>query len=387
MRAQAAGNDSLVSVAAIAAALGFALAASRSPALWGSDSFAYAVRTQIVAGVPSDRAVATTQAFLRTLPHPERYAGVMNDLPLNDRPYWRLFSVRRVYPTIAAALWRRRGFAALPDVSLISYAAAILATFWLVLPIATRMLALLAAVGFGALAFSFANAALTDMTAVLFLIVALGALLRYLRTPNASLLVLYAIALGLLTFTRPVPYLVLFAAAASLGVAILRRLRETARAALGLTLCAIAWCVGLAVAARLQRVPDFWSVMAHLQRHWTGAVPSSHGALTAWWRSQSLAVARDWVQYHVISIWPLVAAIGFVIRVRDPRFAALSGVWCAGIVSIALNPDPYALARTVLLPSFPVLLCGAAGLAALPFERGRTSERKPRLAARPTHFL
>jgi hypothetical protein len=377
-------SSSLASLVVVVAALIFAAAASRTPPIWGSDSFVYAVRAQLIAGVPQREAVASTRAFLRTLPNAQDNAS--NSLPLNEQPGWRLFTVRRVYSLLAAALWGRRGFAALPEISILSYACAIVAMFWLASSVVTKEIACAAAIAFGALSFRWANAALTDMTAELFLVVALGALCRYLSTPRLPLLVVYAISTGLLTFTRPIPYLLFFAAAAPLSSALLRRDAAGTRAGVRLVVVALAWCVSLAIAAAALRVPSFWSQLAHLHDYWTGTIVRSVRALTLWWAGTTFAIARDWLLYDAPFVWPLLGVAGLLVRMRDARFCALFGMWCAGFVSIALNPDPYAMPRTVMLPALPALLCGVAGLIAIPLARRRAGHGA-RLTARPTIFL
>jgi hypothetical protein len=369
MRAALSGG-SLALVAAFVAAMLFGIAASRAPTLWGTDSFVYAVRMQLFAGVPAGDAVATTRTFLRTLPDPQDSPA--NGGPLDKQLGWRLFSVRPVYSLLAAPVWDWRGFAALPDVSIVSYTCAIVALFWLASSIVPEVLAFFVAVAFGALAFGWANAGLTDMTAMFFLVVALGALCRYLSSGRPLLLVIYALATGLLTFTRPIPYIILAAAVASLINGLLRRDAVLTRTAVRLVFVAAVWCAALTVAAATLRVPSLWAMVRHLHDYWTGTAVHSPRELISWWIGATLVIARDWLLHDAAFVWPLLGIAGLVVRSRDARFCALFGAWCAGFLSIALNPDAYAAARTVVLPSLPVVLCGIAGLITVSLERWRT---------------
>ncbi len=376
-----------------------AFAAARTPlrrpgahlAPWEPDSFDYAIRMLMLRGAPFERAHAEARAFFATtaVGRDPDYAPLF---ALAEPQWWRLFAPRQVYPALAALLYPRRGFQALVDVPRIAYVlgapllyryvrrfaspgAALLATGWYLRSAEVR----------GVAAF-----ALTDAPALLFWTAALDRATVVARTGRGWPAL--ALAIGALSFTRPLPYLPLGAGAALALAGALRG--ERAALARGAGIGALAALATAAVVGVLMRA-GMPSTAAHLARvraqqagetsAWTrrldrmaapfGLADTPSRSLAQWYASAVALSTATSVYFAARPVVPVVALAALVAARREPAAVLALGAVAGGAAGIVGDPIPLGMQRTVVLPLYPVFAAGLGlaldGLLALARARRR----------------
>jgi hypothetical protein len=268
----------------------------------------------------------------------------------------KVFENRVLYPWIAGLLLPASGFRALFIVSALSYIAFGLALYWLLLAFGRPGFA----IGITAVALlwpltrSVAASDLTDMLAMVWWTLSLGALVRWLREPKPDYLWLLALAAALLTLTRPTPYLILLPAiAASL-------LRRSWRPVLASSTACIAFLVTAAAT-------HAYGISEQLRWVYTHRAGSDGTPYAVWYRSALSETLRAALSASVKSIVPVAAVIAAAYgiartQLRD-EFIVLLVAAAACCIAIPFNPVPFALARVVGLPLVPVFCAIAQGLA------------------------
>ncbi|MEA2666371.1 MAG: hypothetical protein QOI11_3315 [Candidatus Eremiobacteraeota bacterium] len=365
----------------IAAAL--ALAAARTPprdrarlAPWDPDSFDYAIRMLRRRGLSFADARARARAFFATtaVGNDPQYAPLF---ALDEPEWWRLFSPRWIYPALAAALYPRHGFDALVIVPRIAYVlnapllyrylrrfasppAAGLATLWYLRAPQVRHVA---------------SFAMTDAPALLFWTATLDAATRVAREGRGWTAL--AGAIGLLSFTRPLPYLPLGAGAALLLSGALRRERRALVRGGGITL--LAGLATGAVIAVLVRA-GMPQTSAHLARvraaqaadrsAWArrlqdaarpfGLADEPHHSLGRWYASAVALTSATSLYHAACAVVPPLALGVLLRRWRRPEAALALGAIAGSTGGILGDPVPLGSSRTVVLPLFPVFAAGLA---------------------------
>jgi hypothetical protein len=270
----------------------------------------------------------------------------------------KVFENRVLYPWFVALLLPAFGFRALFVVSALSYLAFGLALYWLLRAFGRPGLA--AAFAIVALLWpltrSVAASDLTDMLAMVWWTLALGALLRWMRDARADYLWLLGVAAVLLTLTRPTPYLIILPAAA---VALLRRSWSPL----------IVSCFAAAAFALTAIATRAYGIMEQLYWVYTHR-PGSDAATPfgAWYRSALVETIRASVVQAVKSVAPLAAVAAAIYgiartQLRDEFIVLLVAVG-ACCIAIPFNPVPFALGRVVALPLIPVFCAIAQALVA-----------------------
>lgn len=148
-----------------------------------------------------------------------RYRALVDLDPSVSFKRSKIFENRLLYPFVVGMAMSAAGFRALFLVNAAAYVAFGAALFWMLC--AFKRSALAFALTILALALPLVRAAassdLTDMLAMLWWVIALGALLRLSRESRPWLLAVLAVSSALLALTRPTPYLVVLPALA-LGI-------------------------------------------------------------------------------------------------------------------------------------------------------------------------
>lgn len=379
-------------------ATALALAAARVPlrdpdphAPWVPDSFDYAIRMLMRRGLTFADARAQAREFFATtaVGRDPQYAPLF---ALDEPEWWRLFAPRWVYPALAAALYPRRGFAALVLVPRAAYvlqapllyrylrrfagpSAAALATLWYLGAPQVRHVAAFA---------------MTDAPAMLFWTATLDAATGVARTGRGWAALAGAIAL--LSFTRPLPYLPLSAGAALLLAGALRRDRRALLRGGGITLLAgLATGAVIAVLVRAG-MPDSAEHLARVRAaqaaddtEWAcrlreaarpfGLADEPRHSLGRWYAG-AVALTTATSFYHAARALVPPFALGVLLRrSRRPEVVLALGAIAGSAGGILGDPLPLGSSRTVVLPLFPVFAAGLAlaldGLFALARARRR----------------
>jgi hypothetical protein len=364
----------------IAAALAFAAARTplRDPdphAPWVPDSFDYAIRMLMRRGLPFEAARAQARAFFATtaVGTDPRYAPLFARA---EPEWWRLFAPRWIYPALAAALYPRHGFAALVVVPRLAYVleapllyryvrrfssppAAALATLWYLRAAQVRHVA---------------GLALTDAPALLFWTAGLDAAAHVARAGRGWTAL--AGAIGLLSFTRPLPYLPLGAGAALVLNGALRRDGTAALRGGGITLLAgLATAAVLAVLVRAG-MPETAAHLASVRAAqaaddtaWArrlreevarplGLADEPHHSLGRWYASAAALTAATALYHAGRAVVPPLATLALARRWRRPEVALALGAIAGSAGGILGDPLPLGSARTVVLPLYPIFAAG-----------------------------
>lgn len=269
----------------------------------------------------------------------------------------KVFENRVLYPWIVGLLLPLSGFRALFVVSALSYVAFGLALYWLLLALGRPAFA----IGFTVIAMllpltrSVAATDLTDMLAMVWWTLALGALLRWLRAPQPDYLWILGAAAALLTLTRPTPYLIL---APAIAVAWLRRSWAPVFAS----------CTAVLAFLVTAAATHAYGISEQLRWVYTHRPENDSTPFAAWYRSSLLLTLRAAAIGMVKSIAPLAALAAAIYGIartelRD-EFIVLLIAAAACCIAIPFNPVPFALARVVGLPLIPVFCAIAQGFAA-----------------------
>lgn len=268
----------------------------------------------------------------------------------------KVFENRVLYPWVVGLLLPVYGFRALFVVSALSYIAFGLALYWLLrafgrpaFAIGLTIVALL-----WPLTRIVAASDLTDMLAMVWWTVSLGALVRWLREPKPDYLWLLGVAAALLTLTRPTPYLIIVPAIAA---ALLRRSWSPV----------LASCTAVVAFLVTAAVTHAYGISEQLRWIYTHRPDNDTTPFAVWYRSALLETVRATIVGSVKSIVPIAAivAAGYGIartQLRD-EFIVLIAAAAACCIAIPFNPVPFALARVVALPLVPVFCAIALGIA------------------------
>lgn len=358
-------------LAALLVLIGAAAALALRPPWWPPDGYNYAIRTQVFHGESFGQARSKAQAFYANTEFGRnpRYARLFRG---TGKPqYWNLFAVRLLYPALASLFWDRAGFYSLIDVSLGAFVLCGLMIYGLCRQFGPPFLALAGTLAFVAFpkTWLYAHAALTDMLATAFVALTLLALCRWIATGKRSAFVVFCIACGALTATRPIPYIVLSAALLAGFAAALSGRRRLARSAGIAAAVAAVYCVAIVIALRVLRAPGLEWMLHDQQATWQRLYHVPIGALGPWYVHALAITLRSYGGYLLVMLIPLLAIYGIVRRWREPVVAVLAGAWLASLISAAFNPVPSEVIRTENLPALPALIPAAVLGVSLAYER------------------
>lgn len=268
----------------------------------------------------------------------------------------QVFANRVLYPLITGMLLPAAGFRALFLVNAAAYGAFGVALFWMLCAFRRPEIAIALSLVALALPLVRATAAsdLTDMLAMLWWAIALGALLRLARATTPQMLLTLAISSALLALTRPTPYLVVLPAFA---LAIVR----------GAWMPLIASFGGVVAYGAVAVSTHAYGVSEQLRWVYDHRPKATDVSFSAWYRSSLLESIRYAVAETVRAVVPLVMIAAAVYGLRRHRtragMAVLLAAAIACLIAIPFNPVPSSFARVVMLPLIPVF-CGIAQCAA-----------------------
>jgi hypothetical protein len=278
----------------------------------------------------------------------------------------KIFENRLLYPWIVGMALPVAGFRALFLVNAAAYVAFGLALFWMLGAFRRDAVGLVLTIIVLALPLVRDAAAsdLTDMPAMLWWTLALGALLRLARVPSASMLTLLAVSSALLALTRPTPYLVVLPA---LALGIVRAYWMPLAASLG----------GVAAYAIVAVLTHAYGVSEQLRWVYEHRPSASHLPFALWYRASLLGSVRYVIVETVRMVIPLVVIAGAIygmLRANTrAQMAVLAAAAIACLVAVPFNPVPSSFGRVVLLPLIPVFCAIAqcagealAGISAAP---------------------
>jgi hypothetical protein len=260
----------------------------------------------------------------------------------------KVFENRVLYPWVVGMALGVAGFRALFLVNAAAYVAFGLCMLWMLCAFKRPWLAFVLTLV--ALALPQIRAAassdLTDMLAMVWWALALGALLRLSRTTRNADLTVLAISSALLALTRPTPYLVVFPA---LIIAVVR----ASWAPLVASLPSVAAFAATAIATHAYGISE--------QLHWVyDHRPDARRSIefSQWYRSALLSSIRFVAVQTVRSVVPLVMIIAAAYGLRRsstrPEMAVLAAAGIACLAAVPFNPVPGSFARVLLLPLIPV---------------------------------
>lgn len=325
---------------------------------WAEDGYTYSIRMQMDRGVTYETARANSRTWFAdkqpmTDPRFRKYANA----PYPE--YWELFSIRTLYPWLAAQLPQSLGMRALLVVSNAAYVAFAGALFLIclmyVVPEAAALVTL--CVALLPIVRLYGSASLTDMLAAALWGFTLLFMCRFIATRHAGWITAYAAAAALMTLARPIPYIPLCSAAALLVWALAARDRSLAAASYELGGIALLLCGAVAVMSANAHAPSFVWILQHLR---AGSRLAVHASLWQWYLVRVTAVAGG----TIVALFAAAAApLGFAflfLRRKQPETALYVGAIGSTLLTIALNPVFSDIERVIVLPLLPV---AAAGLA------------------------
>lgn len=269
----------------------------------------------------------------------------------------KVFENRVLYPWVVGMALPLAGFRALFLVNAAAYVAFGLALFWMLLAFRGPALALGLTLIALALPLTRAIAAsdLTDMVAMVWWAIALGALLRLARgTATRQMLAVLAVSSALLALTRPTPYLVVLPA---LALGIVRAMWTPLLASLA----------GVVAYGAVAAATHAYGVSEQLRWVYDHRPNATDASFSAWYRSSLFGSIRYVVVEGVRTIVPLLmtaaALYGLMRRATRAEMWVLAAAGVACLVAIPFNPVPSSFARVVLLPLIPVFCAIAQSVA------------------------
>ena len=322
------------------------------------DGLVYARYAARDGGAPDRDATLRARAFYEKTPlmSVPRYRELIELAPSVAFEKSRIFGNRVLYPWVVSLLLPAVGFRALFVVSAVSYVLFGAALFWMLTAFGRPWIA--AAISIVALLLpltrQLAASDLTDMFAAVWWTVSLGALLRLLRAPQRSMLIVLAVASVLLVLTRPTPYLVVLPAIA-LGVV------------RGAWLPLAASMAGVVAFAAVAAATHAFGAAEQLRWVYSHEPSPVAGGITAWYKGALLSTVRFTLSEAVRTVVPaaLVALLLYAwgrLRLRD-EMAVLAVAGLACLLAIFFNPVPSSIPRVVAFPLIPVF-CAIAQAAA-----------------------
>ena len=352
---------------------------------WTPDTYDYAIRMLMRRGLSQAEATERATAFFAPAwPGKEKHAkGAFRGEPM----WWTLFAPRLVYPALAAALFPRRGFAALNDVPAASYVAGAVALYGFLRRFGDRTSAVALTLWYlrQSAARDVAVRALSDSTAMLLWIASLDAMVEI--ADEGTGWVRYAGLVSALSFTRPLPYLPLAAGGVLALSGVVRGDGARVRAGAGIT--ALALGCAFAVAAVLARA-GAPSMRQHLERvrELQGAEGDSvrlrrfaaafglqddpAHSMARWYAGRVALTVAASVKYATFAVVPLIALPGLA-RPHRNAVPLLIGALLGGLAGCVADPEPASSRRTIVLPLFPVFAAGCV----LALARLKRSKREP----------
>lgn len=362
--------------------LGVALALyALSKPTFSPDGVIYARMMLADRGVPTARARSQVRAFYLMMPiarNPRYRPFLINERLGMFTSTAKPFGSRVLYPLAAAGLYPFDHLRALVAVSAIAYVAGTLLMYWLLLAFCTPFVSALGATMFASAPIirDLSGAALTDMLAICFLVLAFAAMIRYAMRGGNGYLGLALCAEVAVSLTRPLPYVPLGAAAA-LALYALAFYRDAVllrRAAVLFVVALLAWgAYGVAQVAT--HTPSLSSHLHWLynaaKTHWVyessrPLSPAEQHSFAAWYAHQIAFVAKGWVKSLIVSVYPLVAliacAFGLYAGRRNPAAAIFAGGILACCIGIFANPIEPELRRLIEAPATIGVVGGIAML-------------------------
>ena len=316
-----------------------------------ADGIVYARFAARDAGYSEREATLAARSFYERTPlmQSPRYRALVEIDPAVSFERSRVLASRVLYPWTAGILLPLLGFRSLFIVSAASYVAFGLALFWMLGAFKRILLAAIFCLIVLSLPLvrTIAASDLTDMLALLWWTLGLGALLRGLQDSRAIWPAALAIASVLLTLTRPTPYLILLPAITASVVGGTRML----------LLAAFSSVVTFAADALATHAYGAGEQLRWIYTHSPGAntrIPAG-----TWYRTALASTARFTIVEAIRSIAPLLAIVAFALGLRDKQTRApmlvLLTAALACLISIPLNPVPSSVTRVVFLPLIPVI--------------------------------
>lgn len=268
----------------------------------------------------------------------------------------KVFENRVLYPWVVGMALRAAGFRALFLVNAAAYVAFGLALFWMLGAFRRPVFALILTLVALATPIVRATAAsdLTDMLALLWWALALGALLRLTNASRAPVLAVLAIAAALLALTRPTPYLVVLPAIVLAFVG-------------GGWAPLVASFSGVAAFAVVAAATHAYGISEQLRWVYDHRATVTNESFSQWYRGALKDSVRFVLIQTVRTVVPLVMIAAAAYGLSRTRSRAQMAVLCAAgiacLIAVPFNPVPSSLPRVVLLPLIPVF-CGIAQCAA-----------------------
>lgn len=325
------------------------------------DGYDYATVMLMDRGIPYAQARQQAQDFYEH----QSVATIPDEAPwLRGKPeYWNLFSVRRIDPWVASLLYPYRGFSALTDVSRVAYVVTAMLTVLLVAQFAPLWLGVLFSIGLSLFMpwRQIGCDALTDAPAVALMTATLLAGALAMVRPTLWRIVAFAALCGALTFTRPIPY-VLLGAGIVAGIAAPRDGdRRRLSAAAWITGIAALWVVAIEAALVHAHAPSFRWIVADTYAHFVerGYAPP-HEGLRLFFLHEEATIAWHAIVKGLLAVVPALALVGAVLRRRHPAAPLLAGAAAAAWLGALVDPDRFDVVRCIVLPVAPVLMAFAA---------------------------
>jgi hypothetical protein len=363
-----------------AVAIVFVFASILKHPVYTPDGIVYARFAARDAGYSERDATLAARAFYDHTPmmNSPRYRALIELDPSVSFARSQVFDNRVLYPWVAGMALAAAGFRSLFLVNAGAYVAFGLAVFWMLC--AFRRPAIAVVLSLIALALPLVRAAaasdLTDMLAMVWWAISLGALLRLTRRSHPQTLAVLALSSVLLALTRPTPYLVVLPA---LALGVMRASWAPLIASLG----GVAVYVGVALATHAYGISE---QLRWVYEHRPDSSRQSFGA----WYGSSIAASIRWLAVQavrtVVPVAMLLAAVYGLWRARmRTDMAVLVAACVACLIAVPFNPVPSSFGRVVVLPLVPVF-CAITQCVVEALERAsaalpETVPRNERLAA------
>lgn len=346
------------------AALVFLFASVLKHPVYTPDGSVYARFAARDAGYSDRDATAAEKAFYggTALMQNPRYREIVDLAPDVWFARSHVFVNRILYPWIVGMAMGVAGLRALFLVNAGAYVAFGLAMYWMLLAFKRPVPAF--ALSLVALALpqvrGAAGSDLTDMLAMLWWVLSLGALLRLSRETRPAMLFVLAVSGALLALTRPTPYLVVLPA---IAIGIVRASWAPLLASLG----------SVAAYAIVAALTHAFGISEQLRWIYGNLPNGTKASFAAWYASAFLSSVRFVAVETVRTIVPLLAIVAAIYGVWHPRtrapMAVLAAAGIACLIAVPFNPVPSSFARVLLLPLIPVFCAMAQCLAEVALEK------------------
>jgi len=331
------------------AALAFLFASVLKHPVYTPDGSVYARFAARDAGYSDREGTAVEKAFYggTAMMQSPRYREIVDLAPDVWFARSHVFVNRVLYPWIVGMAMGTAGLRALFLVNAGAYVAFGLALYWMLLAFkrpafafVLTIVALILPQVRGA-----AASDLTDMLAMLWWALSLGALLRLSRETRPAMLAVLAISGALLALTRPTPYLVVLPA---LAIGIVRASWAPFAASLG----------SVAAYGVVAVLTHAFGVSEQLRWIYNNLPSSTKASFSAWYASAVLSSVRYVAVETVRGIVPLLAIAAAIYGLWRPgtraAMAVLAAAAIACLIAVPFNPVPSSFARVLVLPLVPV---------------------------------